>query len=40
MEPLALDATLTLPDEEDPPEEVSATISDWKIVDNEDIDVN
>ena len=40
MEPLALDATLTLPDEEETSAEVSANISDWKIVDNGDIDVN
>lgn len=40
MEPLALDATLTLPDEEETSAEVSAIISDWKIVDNGDIDVN
>ena len=39
-EPLALDATLTLPDEEETSAEVSAIISDWKIVDNGDIDVN
>ena len=40
MDPLALDATLTLPDEEETSAEVSANISDWKIVDNGDIDVN
>ncbi|MFK2246041.1 hypothetical protein ACIXN2_13510 [Bacteroides fragilis] len=40
MEPLALDATLTLPDEEETSAEVSAIISDWKIMDNGDIDVN
>mgnify|MGYP002797474087 FL=1 len=40
MEPLALDATLTLPDEEETSAEVSAIISDWKIVNNGDIDVN
>ena len=40
MEPLALDATLTLPDEEETSAEVSAIISDWNIVDNGDIDVN
>ena len=40
MEPLALDATLTLPDAEETSAEVSANLSDWKIVDNGDIDVN
>ena len=40
MEPLALDATLTLPDVEGDAAEVSATISDWNVVDNGDITVN
>ena len=40
MEPLVLDATLTLPDVEGDAAEVSATISDWNVVDNGDITVN
>lgn len=38
MEPLALDATLTLPDVEDNAAEVSATISDWNKVDYGEIE--
>lgn len=38
MEPLALDATLTLPDVEDDAAEVSATISDWNKVDYGEIE--
>jgi hypothetical protein len=40
MEPLVLDATLMLPDVEGDAAEVSATISDWNVVDNGDITVN
>ena len=36
MEPLALDAALTLPAET----EISATISDWNVVNNGGITVN